>query len=91
MKKFQEKYQCSNRYGEDVHLERIVDNQYKLVCEDETIGVTFEPDNKTIKAVDPSGGPYLEVGTFVSPGVKIVGIKHSLKHQGIVLTLKFER
>lgn len=91
MKKFQDSYPCFNRYGMKVSLEKVSPNQYKLKCEDEIIRCIFEEDNTTIKAVDPSGGPFLSVGSFVSTGVMITEIKHSIKHQGFILTLKFKR
>lgn len=77
-----------NRYNEDVRLEQIEGNKYKFICDDDYIGATFAEDNKTITAIDPSGGPFLSIGYIVTDKFAVERIYHSITHQCFVVILK---
>ena len=77
-----------NRHNEDAHLEQIEGADYKFVCDDEYLRCIFEENNVTLKAIDPSGGPFLNIGYEVSPGFVVKSISQSIKHHCFVVTLK---
>lgn len=65
-----------NRYKEDVHLEKVKDNIYKLITEDPYMRCGYFPDvhdvmeyekqeEKQYSFVDPSGGPFISVGEHI--------------------------
>lgn len=60
-----------NRYGDKVYLEQEDNGDWFFRGDGSAFDhhrVIFEEDNKTIHAVDPSGGPYLAIGTLLSDG-----------------------
>lgn len=52
-----------NRYGESVILKYIEDDKYRLVTEF-PYRIIYENDG-SVSAVDPSGGPFLNIGSIV--------------------------
>ena len=62
-----------NRYGDEYHYEKIGDNQYKFVMEDESMkycrfgGKEGQEgiDHDDLGMFDPSGGPYVAVGSKI--------------------------
>lgn len=52
-----------NRYGEEVVLKHLDGNKYLLESKF-SYRIIFEPDG-TVVAIDPSGGPFLELGSVV--------------------------
>lgn len=67
-----EKISLPNRYGDDVYLEHVNDNYWELHCND-YYRVIYDEDYTAIKAIDPSGGPFLAVDTKIQ-NKKITGI-----------------
>lgn len=53
-----------NRYREEVYLDPISENKYRLISP-YNYRVIFNEDGKTIYALDPSGGPFLSVGSVI--------------------------
>lgn len=80
--------QSHNRYNENVELKQIKGKKYKFVSEDDYLRLTFEEDNKTIHAVDPSDGPFLCIGYSLDDNFIVDKIYHSLTHQCIVVVIK---
>lgn len=78
-----------NRYGENIYLEHIKDNDWLLKGQDLSfMRVIFDGEGFTkIHAIDPSGGPYLSVGSKVHNQI-ISDIVDSKK--GFIITLKDE-
>lgn len=66
-----------NRYNSDIRLEYISKDLWQLKSKDDDdlnyMRFIYE-DDKTLHAVDPSGGPYLAVGSVVGDKYKIVEI-----------------
>jgi len=58
-----------NRYGAKLWLEHINEDLWQLKADNpedlEYMRVIYEDDNKSIHAIDPSGGPYLSLRTIV--------------------------
>lgn len=66
-----------NRYHSKLWLEFIEDNKWVLKGDNDAMDyyrVGYEHDNKSIRFIDPSGGPFLSVGTIVN-GKKITSIE----------------
>lgn len=76
-----------NRYNEKVFLEQIKDNKFKLVYpKDNILRVIYSEDNKTIMAIDPSGGPFLCVNYIIEENLKVSKIKQ--QNSDFIITLK---
>lgn len=87
--KLQDSFELHNRGCSKVLLTKVAKNKYLLKSDLDFIRCIFSKDNSTIVAVDPPGGPFLQVGDAITDSIKIESIEHSLKHQGFVLTLKY--
>lgn len=79
------KIKLNNRYNSNLWLEHIENKLWTIKSEnkDDLYGLRliFENDNKTIHAIDPSGGPFLNVGTILSTEdkkYKIISITSNL-------------
>ena len=72
-----EKIKLYNRDGNNLWLEKTVDSYWKLRSDESTsllgVQISFESDG-SIYSVDPSGGPYLAVGTVLE-GYRITEIE----------------
>ena len=75
-----------NRYGDNIYLENLENNKWVLRGGDDYYRVIFDKSPDDIKAVDPSGGPFLSVGDKVE-GKEIIEIVQISKI-GFVFTLK---
>ena len=67
-----------NRYGSKVFLEHKENNIYYLKGDEEAlmaVGVTFNGSPNNITAVDPSGGPYMSIGSEIIKGYVIESIE----------------
>lgn len=64
------KIKLPNRYNEEVYLERIEDNKYKLVHNSSYLRLGFIKDIKDkYSFIDLSGGPMISLGNKLSIGV----------------------
>ena len=56
-----------NRYGDEYHYEKIGENEYKFVMEGDSMTYCrFEGiDHDDLGMFDPSGGPYVAVGSKI--------------------------
>ena len=66
-----------NRDGSKVFLEHKASNIYYLRGDKEAlmaVGVTFDGNPDNITAVDPSGGPYISVGSEIIEGYIVESI-----------------
>ena len=74
-----------NRDGIKTFLRFIKDGVYLLISEIDTMGVTYAPNNnEVIIAVDPAGGPFINIGDSIE-GVVVKEIKHSKELGGFVI------
>ena len=53
-----------NRYGEATYLEYFANDLWQLHTP-HAYRIIYEPDNTTVFAIDPSGGPFLSVGSRI--------------------------
>ena len=64
-----EKIKLDNRYNASIWLEHIDEDLWQLKSQKpedlQYMRVIYEKDNKSIYAIDPSGGPFLSIGTIV--------------------------
>lgn len=74
-----------NRYGDNIYLENLAENKWILRGGDH-YRVIFDKSPNDIKAVDPSGGPFLSIGDKVE-GKEIIEIVELL-NIGFIFTLK---
>ena len=80
------KIKLFNRYGDDTYLEQVEGDTYLLHADSTYIRVIYEEDKPgKIFAVDPPGGPFLNVGDHVEDMV-IKEIIHK-KEEGFILKL----
>ncbi len=89
MKKL-DKIHLYNRYDDNIYLQHYKNDDWLLKGDDgclQYVRVGFNED-KSICFVDPSGGPFLSIGTKVNDKV-ITKIEH-IESVGFVLTLKDE-
>lgn len=77
------KINLPNRYNDNNYLLKVDENKYQLVTE-YSCRIIYN-DNNTIYAIDPSGGPYLAIGSKVNNKV-ITDFKDT--NDGIILTLR---
>lgn len=84
-------FELKSRYGDVTKLIHIKSNIYKVDFTDNPYSyrVILEEDNKTIKAFDPSGGPFVSIGDEVLPGLKVTSIYKDEELKSLVLTLDF--
>ena len=76
-----------NRYGDNIYLEYIGGDEW-ILRGVEYCRVIFNKDPNDIKAVDPSGGPFLaEGGKLVEHNKEIVSV-YSKDGVGFILKLK---
>lgn len=60
-----DKIELASRYG-DIHiLEKIEDKKYKFLPSDEYMRVGLTEDRNKYYFVDPSGGPFISVGSIL--------------------------
>lgn len=60
-----DKIELTSRYG-DIHiLEKIEDKKYKFLPSDEYMRVGLTEDRNKYYFVDPSGGPFISVGSIL--------------------------
>lgn len=67
-------YKLYNRYGDNLYLKEIAENTFELVGGLDWMRIIYNATNtNVIDAIDPSGGPYMEVNHFtIYPGGKIL-------------------
>ena len=78
MKQWENEIPLFNRYRSKVFLEHKENNIYYLRGDEEAlmaIGVTFDGNLNNIRAIDPSGGPYISVGSEIIKGYIIESIE----------------
>lgn len=76
------KIKLPNRYGNKNYLETIGENTYRLILDDNNhylrvLGID------TIEAIDPEGGPYMQVGEIIKGIGTLVKIE---QNESFVLT-----
>lgn len=77
-KKWVNRIPLFNRDGSKVFLEQKENNIYYLRGEEAAlmaVGVTFDGNPNNITAIDPSGGPYISVGSEIIKGYIIESIE----------------
>lgn len=84
-------FELKSRYGDITKLIPVKNNIYKLDFTENPYSyrIILEEDNKTIKALDPSGGPFISIGNEVLPGLKVTSIYKDEELKSLVLTLDF--
>lgn len=78
MKKWKKVIPLLNRDGNRVYLEQKENNIYYLRGDKEAlmaVGVTFDGSPNNIKVVDPSGGPYISIGSEITEGYVVESIE----------------
>lgn len=79
-----------NRHGSKVFLEHKENNIYYLRGDEEAlmaVGVTFNGNPNNITAVDPSGGPYISIGSEIIKDYIIESIEF-IKGEGFKIKFK---
>lgn len=74
-----EKISLPNRYGDKNYLEKVDENKYALRFGSEEVGnycrvglaEGYSWEDNEFYFVDPSGGPFISVGSEIEPGVPI--------------------
>lgn len=90
MKQWENKIPLFNRYGSKVFLEHKENNIYYLRGDEEAlmaVGVTFDGNPDNITAVDPSGGPYISVGSEIIKEYVVESIEF-IKGEGFKIKFK---
>jgi len=84
------KIKLDNRYNANIWLEHIDKDLWELKSQKpedlQYMRIIFEDDNKSVYAVDPSGGPFLSIGTIVGFEEKYI-VKEIFKN-GFILRLE---
>lgn len=84
------KIKLDNRYSANIWLEHIDKDLWELKSQKpedlQYMRIIFEDDNKSVYAVDPSGGPFLSIGTIVGFEEKYI-VKEIFKN-GFILRLE---
>ena len=84
------KIKLDNRYNANIWLEHIDKDLWELKSQKpedlQYMRIIFEDDNKSVYAVDPSGGPFLSIGTIVGFEDKYI-VKEIFKN-GFILRLE---
>jgi hypothetical protein len=82
-----------NRYGDEYHWEKLNDKEYKFVMEGESMDYCLyggkegqqEIDVNDLGMFDPSGGPYVAIGSLVE-GKAIEHIRRA--EEGFIVTVR---
>lgn len=84
-------FELKSRYGDITKLIPVKNNIYKVDFTENPYNyrVIYEQDNTTIKAFDPSGGPFVAVNNEILPGLKVTSIYKDEELKSLVLTLDF--
>jgi hypothetical protein len=84
------KIKLDNRYSANIWLEHIDKDLWELKSQKpedlQYMRIIFEDDNKSVYAVDPSGGPFLSINTIVGFEEKYI-VKEIFKN-GFILRLE---
>jgi hypothetical protein len=84
------KIKLDNRYNANIWLEHIDKDLWELKSQKpedlQYMRIIFEDDNKSVYAVDPSGGPFLSINTIVGFEEKYI-VKEIFKN-GFILRLE---
>ena len=84
------KIKLDNRYSANIWLEHIDKDLWELKSQKpedlQYMRIIFEDDNKSVYAVDPSGGPFLSINTIVGFEEKYM-VKEIFKN-GFILRLE---
>lgn len=74
------------RYGEKRYLQEVEPCIFKLTGEDlDYMQIVFSEDNKSIYAVDPTGGPFISVGSFIKDGIYIKSIVFNVENGDVFI------
>ena len=83
-----DKIELKSRYG-DIHiLEKIEDKKYKFLPSDEYMRVGLTEDRNKYYFVDPSGGPFISVGSILPEVNSKVKDIEFIKGTGTVITFE---
>lgn len=63
------KIKLPNRYGQNIYLEQVSPNKYKLTGDLSYMRIGHNPETCQIEFVDPSGGPFLAVNDKLPIGI----------------------
>jgi hypothetical protein len=90
---YQQNLILSSRYPEEyVELVPLNENVYKVdfTHNPYSYRIILEEDNKTIKAFDPSGGPFTAVGGFIDDNnfIKVTQIYRDENTKDLLVTLE---
>lgn len=80
MKQWENEIHLFNRYRSKVYLEHKEGNIYYLKGDEDAlmaVGVAFDGNPNNIIAIDPSGGPYISVGSTIAKGYVVESIEHT--------------
>lgn len=84
------KIKLDNRYNANIWLEHIDKDLWELKSQKpedlQYMRIIFEDDNKSVYAIDPSGGPFLSINTIVGFEEKYI-VKEIFKN-GFILRLE---
>lgn len=84
------KIKLDNRYSANIWLEHIDKDLWELKSQKpedlQYMRIIFEDDNKSVYAIDPSGGPFLSINTIVGFEEKYI-VKEIFKN-GFILRLE---
>ena len=69
------KFLLLSRYNEKRFLQEIEPCVFKLVGDLDYLRVIFTEDGKAINAIDPTGGPFISVGSFVKKDLLVKSIE----------------
>lgn len=81
--------ELESRYGDITKLIPLNNNIYKVDLTDNPYccRIIYAEDNKTIKAFDPSGGPFISIGSNIA-GLKIISISIDETTKDLLITLE---
>lgn len=81
--------ELESRYGDITKLIPLNENVYKVDFTNNPYGyrVVYNEDDKTIKAFDPSGGPFINVGSTVN-NLKVTSIYEDEINKQLLVTLE---
>lgn len=86
-KSMKERYDLPNRSGDKNWLEKTEGNEYVFKSENNyPVRIIYDRDTMGIKAIDPSGGPFLHVDYNIED-VKVSNIKW-VGGKGFIITLQ---
>lgn len=78
-----------SRYGDMVKLIPLNHNIYKVDFTENPYSyrIIYNEDNKTIKAFDPSGGPFISIGSTIN-NLKVTSIYEDETNNQLLITLE---